>query len=94
MPEEVKGKRTRRPKVEIKVSPVDYDKLEIYADLIKSKPEKIVEDSIREYFDKEEVKAVFGKSEKLIKLRQARNKKQEELDEIDRQIEEEESLLK
>lgn len=94
MSEEVKGKRTRRPKAEIKLSPIDYEKLEICAASIKSKPEKIVEDLVREYFEREEIKTVLGKSEKLIKLRHARDKKQEELDEIDRQIKEEEDSLK
>lgn len=90
MAEEVKKRRTRRPKVtiDVKVSPIDFEKLKAYADSIKSKPEAILEELVKEYLDREEVKKVLEDKGELIKLKEERSKKQNEIDEIDRRIEE------
>lgn len=78
MSEEVKTKRVRRPKAEIKLSPIDFAKLEICAASIKSKPEKIVEDLVREYFEREEIKAVLKDKEELVKLKEELRKNEED----------------
>ena len=88
MSEEVKTKRTRRAKAEIKVSPIDYEKLKVYADSIKSKPDKIVEDLISEYFNREEVKAVLKDKEELIKLKEELRKNEEDNARIKNRIKE------
>ena len=96
MSEEVKGKRTRRPKVNInvKVSPVDYENLKVYADSIKSKPETILEGLVSEYLERDEVKAVLKGNEKLVKKKMELAKKEREVDELKRENEELESSQK
>lgn len=90
MSEEVKAKRVRRPNVnvDVKVSPTDYDKLEICATSINSKPEKIIEDLISEYLDREDIKALLKQNGELIKLKEERTKMKSKLDRIDKRIEE------
>lgn len=88
MSEDVKTKRMRRPKAEIKVSPIAYERLKIYADSIDSKVDAIVESLIEEYLKREEVNAVLKDKEELIKLKDERAKTQSKLDKLDQRIEE------
>lgn len=94
MSEEVKGKRTRRSKTEVKVSPINYEKLKVYADFIKSRPDKIIEDLIGEYLNREEVKTVLKDKEELIKLKEELRRNEEDNARIKSRIKEIESSQK
>ena len=91
MSEEVKTKRPRRPRVDVKISPTDYDKLVIYAASIKSKPNAIIDSIIEEFLEREDVKAVLNERAELIKLREELKRKEEEAAKIKEKIKEIES---
>lgn len=103
MENEIKKRRGRPRKVEkvdvidVKISSVYFDKLKIYGELVCStptNPTEIIENLIKDFLDREDIKKEFEESKDLIDMQLEYDKKMRDAAKLGEKLKERKSMRK